>query len=216
MLSQWQTAEPAAGQLLADGPDGRSAGPPGSRRSRDRKGRAKLSSWPSGSVRWKKRSPHSASRGAVLGWHPAARALVERVDVGDVEDHAAPPAPALLRGAGGQVEVAAPGPEAGEGRGFAAGHDLEPQRTVEADRPRHVVGGQRDRTDALDHRQNPPARTMMARCRPVPATRRRRAQEAGRSRSYVAPPLADLPAAMPPGPRGTDGRAEARSVTRRG
>src|ERR1043166_625304 len=39
-----------------------------------RKGRAKLSSWPSGSSRWKKRSPHSASRGAVDGWNPAARA----------------------------------------------------------------------------------------------------------------------------------------------
>ena len=38
------------------------------------KGRAKLSSWPSGSVRWKKRSPHSASRGAVAGWYPAASA----------------------------------------------------------------------------------------------------------------------------------------------
>ena len=37
-------------------------------------GLAKLSSWPSGSTRWKKRSPHSASRGAVVGWHPAASA----------------------------------------------------------------------------------------------------------------------------------------------
>ena len=40
----------------------------------DRKGRAKLSSWPSGSIKWKKRSPHSASRGAVVGWYPAASA----------------------------------------------------------------------------------------------------------------------------------------------
>ncbi len=32
-----------------------------------RRGWAKLSSCPSGSVRWKKRSPHSASRGAVSG-----------------------------------------------------------------------------------------------------------------------------------------------------
>ena len=37
-------------------------------------GRAKLSSWPSGSVRWKKRSPHSASWGTVAGWYPAASA----------------------------------------------------------------------------------------------------------------------------------------------
>src|SRR5712671_5875851 len=36
----------------------------------DGKGRAKLSSWPSGSIRWKKRSPHSASRGTVAGWYP--------------------------------------------------------------------------------------------------------------------------------------------------
>ena len=28
----------------------------------DRKGRVKLSSWSSGSIKWKKRSPHSASR----------------------------------------------------------------------------------------------------------------------------------------------------------
>ncbi len=33
----------------------------------DRSGHAKLSSWPSGSVRWKNLSPHSASRGAVSG-----------------------------------------------------------------------------------------------------------------------------------------------------
>src|SRR5882762_5729120 len=38
------------------------------------KGRAKLSSWPSGSIRWKKPSPHSASRGSVVGWYPAASA----------------------------------------------------------------------------------------------------------------------------------------------
>jgi hypothetical protein len=38
------------------------------------KGRAKLSSWPSGSIRWKKRSPHSASRGTVAGWYPAPSA----------------------------------------------------------------------------------------------------------------------------------------------
>ena len=38
------------------------------------KGRAKLSSCPSGSIRWKKRSPHSASRGSVAGWYPAASA----------------------------------------------------------------------------------------------------------------------------------------------
>jgi hypothetical protein len=36
------------------------------------KGRAKLSSWPSGSTR--ERSPHSASRGTVAGWYPAASA----------------------------------------------------------------------------------------------------------------------------------------------
>src|SRR6266478_3045986 len=28
-------------------------------------------SWPSGSLRWKKRSPHSASWGTVAGWYPA-------------------------------------------------------------------------------------------------------------------------------------------------
>jgi hypothetical protein len=38
------------------------------------KGRAKLSSWPSGSIRWKKRSPHSALWGTVAGSCPAASA----------------------------------------------------------------------------------------------------------------------------------------------
>jgi len=38
-------------------------------------GQAKLSSCPSGSVMWKKRSPHGASQGALSGCTPAATSL---------------------------------------------------------------------------------------------------------------------------------------------
>jgi hypothetical protein len=78
------------------------------------KGRAKLSSWPSGSTRWKKRSPHSALRGTVAGWYPAARAVVKCVNIGDVEDDPTPPAPASFGRLGDEVEIARSCSKAGE------------------------------------------------------------------------------------------------------
>ncbi len=54
------------------------------------------------------------------------RTLVECVDIGDVEDHASPPAPTPLCRLGDEIEIAAPGSEAGEGRSFAAVHEVEP------------------------------------------------------------------------------------------
>src|SRR4051794_40743923 len=46
-------------------------------------GLAKLSSWPSGSVRWKKRSPQGASAGAVSGFRPAATARAWRASTSE-------------------------------------------------------------------------------------------------------------------------------------
>ena len=43
-------------------------------RYEDRKGRAKLRSWPSGSIKRKKRSPHSASWGAWVAPRPLVAA----------------------------------------------------------------------------------------------------------------------------------------------
>jgi hypothetical protein len=62
-------------------------------RYEDRKGRAKLRSWPSGSIKRKKRSPHSASWGA---WVAPRRehTFVNSVNICDVKDHAvSSPAP---------------------------------------------------------------------------------------------------------------------------
>ena len=57
----------------------------------------------------------AASRGAVLGWYPAASArCVQRVHVGVVEDRAAPPGPLPLRRLGGEIEVTRARAEAGE------------------------------------------------------------------------------------------------------
>ena len=77
------------------------------------KGQAKLNSWPSGSTRWKKRSPHSASRGTVAGSYPE-RAFVKYVNIGDVEDDPTPPGPASFSRLGDEVEVTYPCSKAGE------------------------------------------------------------------------------------------------------
>src|ERR1700730_14057639 len=68
---------------------------------------------------------------------------VERVDVGMVEDDPPPPGPDPLCGLGDEIEVAAAGPKARERGVVAAIEQLESQHAIEADRSRHVVGGQR-------------------------------------------------------------------------
>ena len=74
-IPQRLTEDPGQSTAIPESKEGRllSIGG-GAGYTEDRKGRAKLSSCPSGSIKWKKRSPHSASRGAVVGWHPAASA----------------------------------------------------------------------------------------------------------------------------------------------
>ena len=46
-------------------------------------------------------------------------------------------------------------------------NDLESQHSIEADGARHIVGGQRDSTDALDHRGNAPLRDPFGANAPV-------------------------------------------------
>lgn len=80
------------------------------------KGMEKLSSWPSGSARWKYPSPHLASRGGasvmVLPW---TGRLVKGIHIGDVEDESPPPGPVPAGGLDDDVEVAGADHKAGEG-----------------------------------------------------------------------------------------------------
>src|SRR5262249_61990433 len=77
--------------------------------------------------------------------------LVERIDVIDVEDDAAPPGPSLLIALGDEVEVARAGTKAGERRRFPAIEHVKSERGVEAHGALHVVGGECDGTDCFDH-----------------------------------------------------------------
>src|SRR6185312_11740343 len=79
------------------------------------------------------------------------RALVERIDVIDVEDDAPPPGPALFIVRHNQVEIATSCAKAGERGRFATVQDFEPKRRIEPHGATHVVGGKRDCADAFDH-----------------------------------------------------------------
>src|SRR5262249_23228811 len=80
---------------------------------------------------------------------------MQRVDVGMVEDDASPPRPRPLGRLRDQIEIARSGPKARKrGVGAAVDH-IEPQHAIEADRARHVVGGERDGADVFDHRAHP-------------------------------------------------------------
>src|SRR6516225_7624986 len=77
------------------------------------------------------------------------RALIQGIDIVDIEDDASPPRPPLLLALGDEVEITASGPIAGKGCGFAAIEDVETERGVEADGAPHVVGGERDGANAF-------------------------------------------------------------------
>src|SRR6266436_641228 len=87
--------------------------------------------------------------GAIAG---RDHARMKGVDVGMVEDDASPPGPRSLGGLGNQIEIARSSPKARKRRVVAAVDHLKSQHAIEADRARHVVGGERDGTDAFDHR----------------------------------------------------------------
>lgn len=78
-------------------------------------------------------------------------ARIEDVDVGMVEDHTSPPRPLSLRRLRDQIEKAGSSPEACKRSALSTMNDLKSQHAVESDGTRHVVCGQCDGTDALDH-----------------------------------------------------------------
>src|SRR5580704_14913395 len=74
------------------------------------------------------------------------RAGVETIDIGMMEDHAAPPRP-LARALGDQVEEARSSAEAGERGRLAAIGELEAERAIESHGADHVMGRKRDGAD---------------------------------------------------------------------
>src|SRR5262245_26566403 len=104
----------------------------------------------------------------VAGRH---HARMQRVDVGMVEDDAPPPRPSPLRRLGDEVEIAAARAKARERCVVAAVNDLEAEHAVEADGPRHVVGGERNGTDAVDHCPGAPLKFTLAGALPTFAGR---------------------------------------------
>src|SRR5215204_2442159 len=83
-------------------------------------------------------------------------ARVEGINVGMVEDDTSPPRPTPLGRLGDQIEIAGSSPKARKCGVVATVNDLKSQYAIEADCARHVVGGERNGTDALDHRENTP------------------------------------------------------------
>src|SRR6266446_2925676 len=91
-------------------------------------------------------------------WSVAGRnhARIEGVAVGMVEDDTSPPRPISLRGLCDEIEKAGSGPKTCKRGVITTMNDLKSQHAIEGDGARHVVGGQRDGTDALDHRGTAP------------------------------------------------------------
>src|SRR6516225_9989877 len=92
--------------------------------------------------------------GRVIFYHSDVDALHARVDVGMVEDDASPPRPRSLGRLRDQIEVARSSPKARKRGVVTAVDHVKSQHAIEADRARHVVGGERDGADAFDHRSS--------------------------------------------------------------
>src|SRR5262245_45694191 len=103
-------------------------------------------------------APFGVARRGVRAIAGRDHARMERVDVGMVEDDASPPGPRSLGGLGDQIEVARSSPKARKRGVLAAIDHLKSQHAIEADRARHVVGGERDGADTFDHRPSSNAR----------------------------------------------------------
>src|SRR5260370_29705879 len=91
-------------------------------------------------------------------WSIAGRdhARMEGVDFGMVEDDASPPRPISLRGLCDEIEKARSSLKTCKRGVIATMNDLKSQHAIEGDGARHVVGGERDSADALDHRGTAP------------------------------------------------------------
>src|SRR5262249_9402197 len=97
-------------------------------------------------------APFGIARRRVRSVTRGDHARIEGVDVGMVEDDTSPPRPVSLRGLCDEVEKAASSPKTCKRGVITTMNDLKSQHAIEGDGARHVVGGQRDGTDALDHR----------------------------------------------------------------
>src|SRR5258708_38903244 len=86
-------------------------------------------------------------------WSIAGRdhARIEGIHVGMVEDDTSPPRPFSLRGLCHEIEKAGSSPKTCKRGVITTMNDLKSQHAIEGDGARHVVGGQRDSADALDH-----------------------------------------------------------------
>src|SRR4029077_8918949 len=93
-------------------------------------------------------------------WTVAGRnhARMERVNVGMVEDNTSPPRPISLGRLGDEIEIICSSSKTRKRCVITTMNDLKSQHAIETDSARHIVGSQRDRTDALDHRENAPLR----------------------------------------------------------
>src|SRR5258706_1786501 len=81
---------------------------------------------------------------------------MKRIDIAGVEDDASPPRPGSARWLDNEVEIVRSRPKTGEGRVFTAMQNLKSQCPIEPDRAWHLVVGQCNRADTLDHRLNSP------------------------------------------------------------
>src|SRR3954447_14008770 len=80
------------------------------------------------------------------------RARIEAIHIGHIEDDTSPPGPLSLYRLGDQVQIARSSAEAGERGCFTPEQELKPERLIEADSSAHVVSGEGDGAQSLDHR----------------------------------------------------------------
>jgi hypothetical protein len=73
-----------------------------------------------------------------------------------VKDNTSPPGPNPLGRLGDEIEIVGSSPKARKRCVVTTINDLKSQHAIEANGARHVMGGQRDSTDALDHCGNAP------------------------------------------------------------
>jgi hypothetical protein len=79
------------------------------------------------------------------------RALIEAIQIGHIRRSRVPTGPLPLCRLSDQVQMARSSSQAGERGCFTAIQDLKPERLVEPDRSGHVVGGECNGAQSLDH-----------------------------------------------------------------
>jgi hypothetical protein len=96
---------------------------------------------------------------------------MEGVNVRVVKDNTSPPGPIPLDRLGDEIEITCSSPKARKRRVLTTISDFKSQHAIEANGTWHIVGGQRDGTNALDHRRMLlKVRTLANRVGPEPKT----------------------------------------------